>query len=262
MAQPQPDKPTTDSLNGLHPGEISLLAVFTFVLWSFCAVVALAGYLSRQSAADMPTTKPAAMLPVVMDVELANQPVPPVTPDSPPLMPAGDGQPVGDDTPVVPVMMESAALPDVIPAVAMPGPMIVFAAPVDGPVRLAAAASAGFHGLPQPVTTHSTPVVVPAAVAPAPIHATRTRLTAGRGLAHDQPAPECPEAARLAHQSGSVTITFTLDDAGNVTDTAVAMPCRWPLLNQAALRKVADAWHFPPGFAGQYLIAFAFNFNE
>jgi len=259
MSLPQDDTPTTGSVNGKHPGEISLLAVFTFVLWTFCTLVALAGYLSRQPVPGTPTSKPATVQATVMNVELASEPIPP---DAPQLMPAGDGQPIGDDSPMVPVVMESAALPDVIPAVAMPAPMIAFAVPVDGPVRLATAASAGFHGVLKPVTSNSTPVVMTASVPASPKRATPTRLTAGRGLARGQPSPEWPEAARLAHQSGSVTISFTLDDAGNVTDTTVATPCRWPLLNQAALRKVADSWHFPPGFAAQYLITFDFNFSE
>lgn len=260
MTLPQPDNPAVGSVNGKHPGELSLLAALTLVLWTLCTLVALAGYLGRQANFDPPTTQPAVAQAVVMDVELANDPTPP---DVPQPLAAGEIAFGGDDAPAVAVEMPPAALPDFIPAVAMPGPAIAFAVPVAGPVRLAAAASAAFHGMPTPVTGVSTPVVVtraPAAVAPKRVGP--TRLTAGRGLAHDQPTPEWPEAARLAHQQGSVTVSFTLDDAGNVIDTAISTPCRWPLLNQAARRRVADDWHFPPGFAGQYLITFDFAFNE
>jgi protein TonB len=86
-------------------------------------------------------------------------------------------------------------------------------------------------------------------------------LTFGEGEG-DQPAPEYPREAKLAHQQGNVTVEMTIGENGDVTDTQVTSPCPWPILNQAALRAVRDTWHFEKGPVRYKDIEFVFELHQ
>lgn len=60
------------------------------------------------------------------------------------------------------------------------------------------------------------------------------------------PEPTYPPYSRRNHQEGTVIVEFAVDASGRVSAVFVKTPCRWPLLNQAAVLTVYG-WHFPPG---------------
>ena len=61
-------------------------------------------------------------------------------------------------------------------------------------------------------------------------------------LIGDMPDPQYPEEARDAGQQGTVVVWFTVDTNGGVTDVKVHTPCRWPILNAAAVEAIRDNW--------------------
>ncbi len=87
------------------------------------------------------------------------------------------------------------------------------------------------------------------------------RLTLGRGEG-DQPAPEYPREAKLAHEEGNVIVQMTIGENGDVTDARVTSPCPWPILNQAAERAVRDTWHFGRGPVRYKDIEFVFQLRQ
>lgn len=75
----------------------------------------------------------------------------------------------------------------------------------------------------------------------------RGQMSAAARLAQGRmPAPTYPSSARRSGQTGTVTVEFSVDTAGRVTSVRALKPCRWPLLNEEALRTVRR-WIFPPG---------------
>lgn len=58
-------------------------------------------------------------------------------------------------------------------------------------------------------------------------------------------APYPPHSKRNGQQ-GTVIVEFAVDGTGRVTAVFIKTPCRWPLLNQTAVRTVYS-WRFPPG---------------
>lgn len=77
----------------------------------------------------------------------------------------------------------------------------------------------------------------------------RGQMSAAARLAKGRmPAPNYPSSARRSGQTGTVTVEFSVDTAGRVTSARAVQPCRWPLLNEEALRTVRR-WSFPPGSA-------------
>ena len=77
-----------------------------------------------------------------------------------------------------------------------------------------------------------------------------------------QPDPEYPDAARHSLQQGVVHVSFTIGTDGSVTSAELAPGCRWPLLNQAALRVVRERWRFAPGPVRYCDISIEFKLNE
>lgn len=63
------------------------------------------------------------------------------------------------------------------------------------------------------------------------------------GITPDAPYP--PHSKRN-RQEGTVIVEFAVNDMGMVTAVFIKQPCRWPLLNQTAVRTVFS-WRFPPG---------------
>jgi TonB family protein len=74
-----------------------------------------------------------------------------------------------------------------------------------------------------------------------------------------QPMPEYPEEARYAGEEGTVTIVFNVDKDGDVTSATTDTPCRWPILNGAALRAVRQTWHFGPGPPRAYIVVIRYE---
>jgi TonB family protein len=121
-------------------------------------------------------------------------------------------------------------MPSLLP-VAEPSPVIPFAEPMRQPARTAQAASPIEH------------------------------LTFGTGEG-DKPPPEYPREAKIAHQQGSVTVQFTVNEAGQVIDAQAISPSPYPLLNQAAVRAVRDTWTFPHGKTRVYDVSFQFELHQ
>jgi periplasmic protein TonB len=88
-----------------------------------------------------------------------------------------------------------------------------------------------------------------------------TRLTFGQGEGN-QPPPQYPRQAILAREQGTVGLRFTVGEDGRVLWVQVVVPCRWPLLNQAAADAVRDTWHFPPGPRRLYEVPIEFQLHQ
>ena len=72
------------------------------------------------------------------------------------------------------------------------------------------------------------------------------KVTFGTGEG-DQPKPEYPPEADEAGQQGTVAVRYVVGIDGAVKSAEIAQASPWPLLNQAALRAIRQAWHYPPG---------------
>ncbi|WP_022854255.1 energy transducer TonB [Thermodesulfatator atlanticus] len=55
-----------------------------------------------------------------------------------------------------------------------------------------------------------------------------------------------PFAARMAGQTGKVVVSFVIDTRGDVSQIEVEKPCRFEILNRAAVTTVKRAAPFPP----------------
>ena len=69
---------------------------------------------------------------------------------------------------------------------------------------------------------------------------------AARFAAGVTPEAPYPPHSKRNGQQGTVIVEFAVDGTGRVTAVFVKTPCRWPLLNQTAVRTVYS-WRFPPG---------------
>ncbi len=204
----------TFTANQYDAYRISILSVFTLMLWLGCLLVGGLGFIMHYPQPHSPSAQPPPVKVEMLEVKLTDDPQ--LTPES-----------SHNSTVTDPVAHPQIPQPI---AVAQPSPAIAFALPVKGPVRIVEASHAAYS---QP----STPA--PATPAPQP-------LTFGEGEGR-QPAPEYPERARRAGQEGSVTVRFTVAEDGYITAAEVIEPCRWPLLNQSALHAVRERWRFVPG---------------
>ena len=88
-----------------------------------------------------------------------------------------------------------------------------------------------------------------------------THLTLGEGEGR-QPIPDYPHDAVAQRQEGTVGLRLHVDENGRVTQVQAVAPCRWPLLNQAAVRSVRERWRFNPGPARVYEVAIQFQLNQ
>jgi protein TonB len=86
-------------------------------------------------------------------------------------------------------------------------------------------------------------------------------LTFGVGEGR-QPSPEYPREAGIAREQGTVVVRFTVGEDGSVLAAQVQSPCRWPLLNQAAVRAVRDRWHFQPGAMRSFDVSIEFELPD
>jgi TonB family protein len=129
------------------------------------------------------------------------------------------------------------ASPPEVPAVAAPSPAIAFAEPVNAPAHVVTA--------PRVVTTQ--PAII--------------QLTFGEGEGA-QPPPEYPPEAIINGQEGTVIVRLSVDQDGRVTDAVAVSPCPWPLLNNAAVRAVRNAWRFRNGPPRSYEVSIQFQLNR
>jgi protein TonB len=137
-------------------------------------------------------------------------------------------------------------IPPPIP-VAQPSAAIAFALPVEGPIRVVEARQAAYAQSSSATTM---------ATAPNP-----TKLTFGVGEGN-QPTPEYPFRAKREGQEGTVMVRFTVAEDGHVAAVEAALPSRWPLLNESALRTVKERWHFPPGELRVYVVPIRFELSK
>ena len=219
-----PDLQTDSSVN--------FTQVITFVLWSACILVGVLGFALPYSRPRPPALPPEPVVIEKLTVNLVNDPLPPAALPSDPLSP--------------PPPPDALVQPQIAQAIAVAEPSTVaFALPVEGPTVTVAADQA----------THARPTILATSAmvgSPAP-----QTLVFGQGEGR-QPAPEYPARSVKLGQEGTVVIRLTVDPSGQVTDTAVATPCAWPLLNDAAERTVRHRWRFARGSARVYEVAIRF----
>jgi len=218
----------------------TLAAAATMAVWLGCLIIGILGLVLNYGFVHLPAPPP----PPVVEVNRLTPPAAPV--ETPKLAPPSDAMPPPAEAsePQPPPPPELAA-PEAPPlaAVAEPSPAISFAVPVEGPTRIVDARQA-------------IPPAPRAAPAPAPVK----HLTFGVGEGR-QADPEYPRDAILAHEQGTVVIRFVTGEDGRVQSAEVTQPCRWPLLNQAALQAVRG-WRLPPNSARHYEIPIEFRINE
>ncbi|HEX4263181.1 MAG TPA: TonB family protein [Verrucomicrobiae bacterium] len=194
---------------------ISGLGVFTLVLWLGCLLIGGFGFALHYSHPRAPQAQPPPLKVEMLEVKLTedSQPTPESSPNSAVTDPLAQPQ-----------------IPQPV-AVAQPSPAIAFALSVKGPVRVVEARQAAYS---QPSSPAPTAEPLP------------QRLTFGEGEGR-QPAPDYPRRAQQEGQEGGVLVRFTVAESGHVTAVEALEPCRWPLLNQSALRVVKERWRFSPG---------------
>lgn len=242
------------------PGEASayaLTAIITLVLWLVCLSVGALGF-AFPYARPQPLAKqgPPPVQAELLQVELANDPLPPPDAVAPPAAPS-QPPPLPDpaSTPPLPVLI----------AVAEPSPAIAFALPVEGLVRVVEARQAA-HSVPPTAVVHTstnastTPAARSAAVARAPAPATET-LVLGVGEGR-QPAPAYPGRARREGQEGTVGVRLTVGEDGRVMGADAWSPAPWPLLNESAVRTVRQRWRFAAGRLRVYDVAIRFQISK
>jgi protein TonB len=87
------------------------------------------------------------------------------------------------------------------------------------------------------------------------------QLTLGQGEGR-QPSPEYPREAQIDGEEGVIVVRFSVNPDGSVLNVQAVSPCRWPLLNQSAVRTVRELWRFSPGSPRLYEIRFSFVINR
>lgn len=223
------------------PDRKNSLAVFTLVLWLGCLLVGGLGFVLPYARPRPPAPPEEPVVAQQLQVELAQETVPPP-----------DGEPPPPD-PQAPAPPPDALAPPPIAqpiAVAQPSPVIAFALPVAGPTRVVEANRAEYARRPV-ANTNSAPPARPAA----------QPLSFGLGEGK-QPEPEYPRAAVRQGQEGTVVVRLTVGEDGKVLTAEAAVPSPWPLLNEAALRAVRERWHFRSGPERAYEVSIRFKVKK
>ena len=231
-----------DGILSVEPPRIQAVptsAVFTFVLWSGCLVIGFLGIVLPYTRPSPPQKEQPAVRAEMLQVELTNDPLPPIIPQTgvtPPQPPALDQLP--------------AVMPEIPPLTTVAEPTAVaFAVPVEGPVRVVEPAKASFAAAP---TAEPKP-----AVAAPPVQV----LTYGQGEGR-QPAPEYPLRARREGQEGLVGIRFSVGEDGRVLSAEAVSASPWKLLNDSALRAVRERWRFSSGSLRLYEVSIRFQLTK
>ncbi len=209
-------------------GRVSGSSVFVLALWSVSLTVGVLGLALPYSRPKPPAKEPPPLVAEVLNVELTNDPLPPVQDAPPP--PLDPAQPPPLFAPQTPPQAPSLV------AVAEASPAIAFALPVEGPVKIVEAKEATY------VRQTEAPQVTPAPAPAPPVQS----IVFGQGEGR-QPAPEYPRQAMREGQEGSVVVRFSVGENGRVLSAEAATPCPWPLLNESALRAVRQRWRFAQG---------------
>ena len=239
-------------------------AVFTLVLWGVCAVVCLMGIVMKAERFAVIVVAAPMPAPELISVSL--------TTDIVAEFPSADAQPAmsGSEAPRLeaPLPPEASAVLEPLQTVPAYLPLaapaeIVFALPVDVPLPaplpepqdLAIGTSASDAAQSQPSDTVNDTGAHSVSVAPS------RHLVFGQGQGR-QPAPRYPESARRRNQTGSVRVRFTVGPDGYVTDAMTLIPCKYRLLNEAAVDTVRYRWRFPEGHRRVYEVDIRFELKE
>lgn len=206
--------------------EVTLIQAFTLVLWLTCVAIGLLSWCIQRIGVPPPQPPPPPPVQALtMKVQMIEQPAIPLALAPPPQAPQ-------------PQMLSPDVPP--LPAVALPSPVIAFAVPVEGPVRIVSASMAALRG------SGRAPVV--------------QRLVFGQNEL-PQPKPKYPPEAIADQEQGFVGVRFSVAPDGSVSSAEITTPSRWPLLNSAALYAVLHTWHFRAGPPRVYDYRFNFQLN-
>jgi protein TonB len=230
------DNESTFGQEHAHRFPVSMLSLFTAVLWVVFVAAGAAGLKIQYAKLS---TAPKVLPPIT--VERLDVNVIKTEPVGSPKIELTQRQPIPEPNPVA-----APSLPSLLP-VADPKLDIPFPLAVKDPSKITERSKA-----------------VPSAVRATPTATKSTsveHLTFGEGEG-DQPAPDYPTEAKVAHQEGNVIVQMTIGENGDVTDATVTSPCSWPILNQAALRAVRDTWYFGKGPIRYKDIEFVFKLNQ
>lgn len=233
--------------------------IVTLVLWTGCLAIGVIGALLPYPPERPPRAEPPAVTATLLEVEFTDAALPSV--DS-----ALPSAPEIASPPALPEMSRIPPTPALVP-VAQPSPTIAFELPVTGPTRVVPAEAASVSRAASATKTASTETVSgPAAEtmtggAPGGRGVLPTPLTLGQGEGR-QPAPEYPRQAARERQEGVVVVQFTVGEDGRVLQAEAATPCRWPLLNAAAVRTVRDRWRFRAGPTRFYQVPIRFELTK
>ncbi|MDR2512787.1 MAG: TonB family protein [Puniceicoccales bacterium] len=232
--------------------------VLTLVLWFFCATICLVGATMKAERFDARAARePPTPAPELISVQLTNDIVAdaPCADTQPPASPESSAlrlnAPQLLETPAVLGSVQNVPthLPLAIPAevafalpIEMPPPALVSNAPTSTEVQAA----------PEAATNNAAPSVSVASA---------QHLVFGQGQGR-QPAPYYPEQARRRNQTGSVRVRFTVAPDGYVTDAMTLIPCKYRLLNEAAVDTVRHRWRFSAGHRRVYEVDIRFELKE
>jgi protein TonB len=216
------------------------IAVFTLLLWSMVSGVGALGFLLRYERPRLARASEPAIVAQQLQVELTPDKIPPRDPQPQPDKPA---EPTVPDSLVQPAIFQPIA-------VAIPGPAIAFALPVERPKRIVDVKRAEYS-------------VSPATNAPAgqagPPSAQPLVFGQGEGK---QPSPEYPNTAKRLGQEGTVLVRISVGEDGHVLEAHAKIASPWPLLNEAALRTVRERWRFSKGSSRIYEVPIRFEITR
>jgi protein TonB len=210
------------------PREVGLLPIGTLIVWLICLTIGVLGVWLSYPMPLAPARESPPVQAQLIDV-MAGAPA--AAPDVVP-----PPQPTPTDAPALP----TSPPPPEETAVEEPSPHIAFAVPAPAP---APAANSSANASSSKAGPRVQDLV----------------LGVGEG---QQPKPDYPLEAMLAHEQGTVVVEFTVDPDGNVGAVRAKLPTPYFLLNEAAVRKIRDAWRFPPGPPRRFDVRITFQLRE
>lgn len=216
----------------------SVLPVATLVLWAGCLLIGGLGFALPYTRPHPPQAAAVVTQAELLNVELTNDPLPPVDP-----------QPSSASTPPPLEPLPTVAAVPPLMAVAEPSAAVAFALPVEGPAQVVPVAQASY--------ARSTGQTNAVAAAPAVVQP----LTYGVGDGR-QPAPAYPREAARTGQEGKVAVRFSVGENGRVIAAEAANPSPWPLLNDEAVRTVRQRWRFRSGPVRLYEVTIRFELQR
>lgn len=220
--------------------EISLPSIVTTTIWTTCLAIGLIGIIIPYARPALAKKAEAPIQAELLNVELTDDPLPPLENSSAP--PPDVLTPPPSTKPTTP-----PSAPALIP-VAAPSQAIAFALPVPGPTKIVAADQASY----------STPTETARPESAAPVV---RQITFGHGEGKQQ-KPEYPARAQREGQEGLVRVVFTVGPDGRTVDAELAARSPWPLLNEAALKVIRERWRFAPGPIRRYEVPINFKLQK